>query len=247
MQAMQPTTTTASSSSTCSNKLWFLTLLYTMITVLCNWFNVRLTEVFGFTLPSGSFLFPFTFFLTNLITEVYGYKYARLAIWWGIFFNIFDLVHGQLVTLIPSPDDYRTQIFDMLLQANGRTILAGLFGCLSSEPLNSLVMAKLKMEFRGQFIGARFLIATLIASVVDSVVFGFLAFYGIFDKKTFIAIIFGMIAVKVAIDFLALPFFLYFAKKLKRKECLDMYDKGTNFNLFRLDTHYAPSANHFKE
>jgi hypothetical protein len=43
-----------------------------------------------------------------------------------------------------------------------------------------------------------------------------------------------------------LPFFLYFSKKLKQKEQLDIYDKGTNFNLFRFETHYALSANHFK-
>ncbi len=107
-------------------------------------------------------------------------------------------------------------------------------------------MAKLKIEFNGQLIGSRFLLATLIASVVDSVIFGLIAFYGVLDKKTFIAMIFGMIMVKAMIDFLMLPCFLYLSKKLKQQEQLDIYDKGTNFNLFSLETHYALSANHFK-
>lgn len=217
-----------------------------MVLVLGNWFDLRAVKVFGLVANSGTFIFAFTFFLANLITEVYGYKYARLAIWWGFFFNAFVFLYGQMVILMPSPEHYHTEIFDTLLTGNNRAMLAGFVGYLSSEPLNSLVMAKLKIEFRGQFMVARFLIASLIASVVDSVVFGFLAFYGAFNMKIFISIIFGMILVKVIIDFLMLPFFLYFSKKLKQKECLDIYDRGTDFNLFKLDTHYALSANHFK-
>ncbi len=246
MQAMQPTITAARSSTNCPSRLWFLISLYAMVLVLGNWFDLRLIKIFGLVANAGTPLFAFTFFLANLITEVYGYKYARLAIWWGFFFNLFVFVYGQLVILIPSLDHYNTEIFDTLLQANNRAILGGFLGYICSEPLNSWVMAKLKIEFRGQFTGGRFLLSTLIASVADSVVFGFITFYGIFDQRILISMIFGMMVVKMTIYFLALPFFLHFAKKLKQKEHLDIYDKGTKFNLFRFETHYALSANHFK-
>lgn len=247
MQAMQPTTAVTPNSTNCSSRLWFLISFYAMVLVLGNWFDLRLIKIFGFVTNSGTPIFAFTFFLANLITEVYGYKYARLAIWWGFFFNLFVFVYGQLVLFMPSFEHHHTEIFDTLLQANNRAILAGFLGYLCSEPLNSFVMAKLKIEFRGQFMGFRFLLSTLIASVVDSVAFGFMAFYGVFDdKKILISMIFGMVIIKVVTDFVALPFFLYFAKKLKQKEHLDIYDKGTKFNLFRIDTHYALSANHFK-
>jgi uncharacterized integral membrane protein (TIGR00697 family) len=243
---MQTDTLVAQSDTNCSSRLWFLISFYAMIIVLGNWFDLRVIKIFGFVVNSGTFIFGLTFFFANLITEVYGYKYARLAIWWGFFFNAFVFVYGQLVILLPRTDHYPTEIFDTLLHANNRLILAGFVGYFSSEPLNSLVMAKLKIELRGQFRSLRFLISTLIASVVDSVVFGFLGFYGVFEEKAFISMIFGMIMIKVTIDFLSLPFFLYFSKKLKQKEQLDIYDKGTNFNLFRFETHYALSANHFK-
>jgi uncharacterized integral membrane protein (TIGR00697 family) len=239
-------TVVAQNSASCSSRLWFLIALYAMIIVLGNWFDLRLIKIFGLVANAGTLIFAFTFFLANLITEVYGYKYARLAIWWGFFFNVFVFVYGQLVILLPSTGHAHTEMFDILLRANDRAILAGLVSYFSSEPLNSLVMAKLKIEFRGQLMGARFLIATLIASAVDSVLFGFIAFYGIFDKKMLISMIFGMIIIKVAIDFLVLPFFLHFAKKLKQIEQLDVYDKGTKFNLFRFETDYELSANQFR-
>lgn len=244
---VESSTAVAESNVNCSSRLWFLISFFAMVLVLGNWFDLRVVKILGLITNSGTFPFAFTFFLANLITEVYGYKYARLAIWWGFFFNLFVFVYGQLVILMPSLDHYHTEIFDTLLQANNRAILAGFVGYLCSEPLNSLVMAKLKIAFRGQFMGPRFLISTLIACVVDSVIFGFIAFYGVFDdKKILISMIFGMILIKATVDFLALPFFLHFSKKLKQKDRLDIYDKGTDFNLFRLETGYALSANHFK-
>ncbi|HQZ87950.1 MAG TPA: queuosine precursor transporter [Gammaproteobacteria bacterium] len=246
MQAVQQTISVAQGSANCSSRLWFLISFYAVVLVLSNWFDLRLIKIFGLVANSGTPIFALTFFLANLITEIYGYKYARLAIWWGFSFNLFVFVYGQLVILMPSLDHYHTEIFDTLLKANNRAIVAGLLGYLCSEPLNSFVMAKLKIEFRGQFMGGRFLLSTLIASVADSVVFGFIAFYGIFDQKVLISMIFGVMIVKMTIYFLALPFFLHFAKKLKQKEHMDIYDKGTKFNFFRLDTHYAPTANQFK-
>lgn len=243
---MQTDSVATQSSVNRSSKLWFLISLYSMIIVLSNWFDLRLIQVFGIVANSGTPIFAITFFLANLITEVYGYKYARLAIWWGFFFNIFVFLYGQCVILLPCPEHYHTEMFDTLLAANNRAILAGFIGYLSSEPLNSWVMAKLKIELNGQFMGSRFLLSTLIACVVDSVVFGFIAFYGILDKQIFISLIFGMSVVKAVIDFLMLPLFLYLSKKLKQQEHLDIYDKGTKFNLFRLETYYPLSANHLK-
>ncbi len=243
---MQADSVAAQGGMHCSSKLWFLISLYSMIIVLGNWFDLRLIQIFGLVANSGTPIFAFTFFLANLITEVYGYKYARLAIWWGFFFNIFVFLYGQLVVLLPCPEHYHTEIFDALLAANNRAILAGFVGYLSSEPLNSWVMAKLKIELNGQFMGPRFLLSTLIACVVDSVIFGFIAFYEILDKRSFISLIFGMIIVKAAINFLVLPLFLHLSKKLKQQEHLDIYDKCTKFNLFSFDTYYPLSANHLK-
>lgn len=227
-------------------KVWFFISLYAMIIVLGNWFDLRVISFFGLVANAGTLIFAFTFFLANIITEVYGYKFARLAIWWGFFFNLFIFIYGQLVILIPCPENTYNQMFDTLLQANNRAILAGLVSYFSSEPLNSLVMAKLKIELKGRYTGARFLIATIIGSTVDSVLFGLIAFYGVFEIKLLVSMIFGMTIIKVAIDFATLPFFLHLTQKLKQKEKLDIYDKGTRFNMFSFDTSYPAVANHFK-
>ncbi len=226
--------------------LWFLASSYSMIIVLGNWFDLRLIKLFGVVTNAGTFIFAFTFFLSNLITEVYGYKYARLSIWGGFLFNVIVILYGQLVIRLPSPEYHSyNEMFDLLLQANNRAIVAGLISYFSAEPLNTFVMAKLKVEFQGRYVGARYILATVIAASVDSALFGFIAFYNTMNTRLLISLIFGMMFVKIVVNLLGVPFFVHFSKRLKNLEKLDIYDKGTKFNLFKLDTFYTLSANRY--
>lgn len=227
--------------------LWFLTLTYVMVIVLANWFDPRLIDLFGLVTDAGTLIFPFTFLLSDLITEVYGYKYARRAIWCGFLFNALFIIYGQIIIHIPAPN-YSTQndMFDALIATNIRIIVASAISYLISEPLNSLVMAKLKIKMHGRYLGIRFIMSTLIAAGVDSLFFGFIAFYGTMKDKHLISLIFTMWFIKIAIEILGLPISIRYAKKLKKYEQLDVYDKKTKFNIFSLDTYYTTEDNEFK-
>src|SRR5262245_18687209 len=100
--------------------LWFLTLTYAMVIELTNWFDPRLINI-GLDTDAGTLIFPLTFLLSDLITEVYGYKYARRAIWCGFLFNALFIIYGQIVIHMPSPS-YPTNndMFDTLLTTNIR-------------------------------------------------------------------------------------------------------------------------------
>jgi uncharacterized integral membrane protein (TIGR00697 family) len=159
------------------NYLWFLTLSYSMVIVLANWFDPRLISFFGLTTDAGTLIFPLTFLLSDLITEVYGYKFARQAIWCGFLFNALFIVYGQIVVRMPSPAfPTNNEMFDTLLTMNFRIIIASAISYLISEPMNSLVMAKLKIKMHGRYLGIRFVLSTVFASCIDSFIFGTIAF-----------------------------------------------------------------------
>ncbi len=229
-----------------SNYLWFLTLSYTMVILLANWFDPRLIKIFNLTTDAGTLIFPLTFLLSDLITEVYGYKHARRAIWCGFLFNAIFILYGQLVIRLPNPD-YPTQnaAFDLLLAADFRIILASAVSYLSSEPLNSMVMAKLKIRTHGRYLALRFVLSTALAAGVDSFIFGTIAFYGVMSNQNLMSLILTMWLIKVAIEMLGLPISIKLANKLKQLEKLDIYDTGTRFNLFALDTSYSQKNNHY--
>lgn len=241
-------TTNLQSSSTSSPKyLWFLTLCYTMIIVLANWFDPRLVKIAGLVTDAGTLIFPFTFLLSALITEVYDYKNARRAIWIGFLFNGIFVLYAQLVIHLPSPDyPNHNALFDQILAFDTRIIIASAISYLISEPTNSLMMAKLKLKTQGKYLGLRYILSTFFAACIDSFVFGTLGFYGLMTNSQLLKLILTMWLIKVIIEIFGLSFSIPLTKRLKAIEQIDIYDQSTRFNLFSFDSSYSSSANHFK-
>lgn len=227
--------------------LWFLITTYVSVILLANWFDIRIIKILGLAIDAGTLIFPFTFLCSNLITEVYGYKFARRAIWVGFLFNFIFIGYGQLIIHLPSPD-YALATntnFDNLLNFNIRVIMASVCAYLFSEPLNSYIMAKLKILTNGKNMSMRFVLSTTIASFFDSFCFGFMAFAGIMPKLDLIYFNLTLWLIKVVVEIIGLPFSIYCANALKFHEKLDMYDMGTNFTLFSLESNYDSRNNHY--
>lgn len=227
--------------------LWFIQLSYTTVILLANWFDIRMIRLGSLETDAGTLIFPFTFILSDLITEVYGYKFARRAIWVGFLFNFVFIAYGQLIIHLPSPDyalDTNNK-FDSLLGFNARIIIASTISYLCAEPLNSYIMAKLKLKTAGKLMWFRFVGSTAVASCFDSFIFGVLAFYGTMPIHDLIIFNATMWLIKVTIEVLGLPLSLSLASQLKRAEGLDMYDVGTKFSLFSLEAKYSPANNRY--
>lgn len=217
-----------------------------MVIVLANWFNPRFVTVFGLNTDSGTLIFPLTFILSDLITEVYGYKQARRAIWCGFFFNLLFVLYGQMVIHMPSPEfATNNAMFDELLSVSTRIIIASGISYFSAEPFNSYLMAKMKIKMKGHFMGVRFVLSTLVASGIDSVIFTVIAFYGMMSTENLMEITFTMWFIKVVIEIIGLPLSIRLAKKLKKIERIDIYDKHTEFNILSLDDNYGPKDNEY--
>lgn len=225
--------------------LWFLQVSYVSVILLANWFDIRIIEIGPIATDAGTLIFPFTFLLSDLITEVYGYKFARRAIWTGLAFNFIFMIYGQIIIHFPSPD-YAVAAnakFDSLMSSNIRIIIASTVSYLLSEPINSYIMAKLKIRTRGRFMSFRFVVSTFVASFFDSFVFGTIAFYGIIPGFELIKFNAAMWFIKVAVEVFGLIFSLKLAMKLKKFEGLDMYDTRTNFSIFKWEAVYTADAN----
>ena len=226
--------------------LWFLTLSYVMALVLANWFEARLVLLFGLTFTAGAIIFPFTFILADVITEVYGYKFTRRAIWVGFLFNAFYLAYGHLIIYLPSPEHaMKNELFDVIMTTNVRIIMASMISYLIAEPINSYMVAKLKILFQGRRMGFRFVSSTFVASGVDSFIFTMLAFYGTMQTTHVVTLLLTMWLFKVSLEIIGLPLSIKLTKKLKQIEKIDMYDKDTNFTLFSMDDRYKHNANHY--
>jgi uncharacterized integral membrane protein (TIGR00697 family) len=227
--------------------LWFLMLSYSMIISISNWYDARLISLFGFTISPGTLTFPFSFLLSDILTEVYGFKNSRRAIWAALFFNSIFLIFGQIIIHLPTPDFAidNNSAFNKLLSLNIWIISGSFISYIIAEPINSYIVSKLKLLCDGKYMGIRFIGSTVIASFIDTFLFIIIAFYKILNFENLINMIFIVWLCKCLIEIIGLPLTIKLATWLKNNEKLDIYDKYTNFNLCSLDVNYNINDNRY--
>jgi queuosine precursor transporter len=226
--------------------LWLLILSYSMTLSMSNWYDSRIVEVFGISVTPGSLVYSITFLLSNVITEVYGFKNARKAILTAFMFNVIFIIYGWIVLILPTPLNINNNpSFDAFLMVNLRIIFASFISYLIAEPTNAYIVAKLKSIQEGKHIGIRFIASTLSSGAIDSVLFIVVAFYHTMPNSDLIVLIFHIWMVKTFIEVLGLPLSISVARKLKRIEELDIFDTNTKFTMFGLKSGYSELDNKY--
>lgn len=218
---------------------------YVMIFTFSNWFDSRIIKIFGLVTGSGAVIFPFTYLLSDLITEVYGYKNARFAVWISLLFSFIFIIYGWLVNAISPHLNKTDEIFDLFLSINARIFLVSIVCFLLTEQLNSYLVAKLKILFSGSLVGFRFIISIMLAHFINAIIFCVGAFYGSMSNDDLLFFIKNSWLIMVSIELAAIPLAVRLSKKMKKLEKMDIYDRNTNFNLFLLDKKYADKDNNY--
>ncbi len=222
--------------------LWFAILTYSMLSLLSNWFMVCTISLGWLILNAGLLIFPINFLLSNLITEIYGYKYARRAVWCGFLFNLLFIVYGQTVIHMPSPNySIYNPLFDKLIISYLKLSIISIASYFTVEPFNLFFIAKSKIYTDGSGMKLRFVLATSLSIIISGIIFNLIKYYdSIFFIKLLSTLFFAIIAVTILS-----PIIVYLTKKLKKFEQIDIYDTNTNFNMFKLEINYAPGNNKF--
>lgn len=95
----------------------------------------RLMIIGTVVLTGDLFLFPVTYIFGDILTEVYGFKRARLVIWMGFAANIIMAIYFSLILRMPYPKDFTDN--------NAFAIVLG------STPV--IVFASISAYFLGEF------------------------------------------------------------------------------------------------
>lgn len=200
--------------------------------------NLGATKLIAFgpiITDGGAFLFPLAYIFGDLITEVYGYKYARRAIWTGFVVMILAVLSLTAVRYAPAAPDWHNQAaFESTLGFFPRIVLASLTAYLVGEFLNSYVLAKMKVRTGGKLLGARLIISTLVGELIDTTLFALIAFAGILGNRDMVVFILIGWVYKTVVEALFLPITYRAIAILKRREGIDTYDKTTNFSPLKI-------------
>ncbi|TXI23303.1 MAG: VUT family protein [Roseateles sp.] len=190
------------------------------------------------TYGADLFFFPISYIFGDILTEVYGYGRDRRVVWAGFGALLFSAFMAYVVVhQPPAPTEFMAVYQPQLEAVFGNTwrIAAGsmiAFACGSFA--NSFVLAKMKVATQGRFLAARIIGSTVVGQLVDTGVFFLIAFYGIWANEQLFAVILTQYLCKTAWEVVMYPVTARVVGFLKRVEGVDYYDRGTDFNPFRL-------------
>ena len=212
---------------------WFVIVVAVFVTCLitANVTAVKLVSIFGLILPAGVIVFPISYIVGDVLTEVYGYQKARRVIWLGFFCNLIAVLAIWLAGIMPAAPFWKAQeAYDTILGYTPRLLTASFLAYLVGEFANSIVLAKMKVATNGRWLWSRTIGSTLVGQGLDSLAFVFVAFIGTIPLRGLIAAIVAQWLFKSIYEAAATPFTYLVVNALKRREGIDVYDRDTDFN-----------------
>ena len=198
-------------------------------------------RLFGVPLAfdAGTILFPVSYIFGDILTEVYGYKQTRRAIWAGFFCLALTALIFWIVGRLPGEATWQGYAGDTAYNAilggisSGGIVLASLAGFWTGEFTNSFVLAKMKVLTNGRWLWMRTIGSTLFGQLVDTVVFVVVASaFGVFPWSLFTSLIVTNYLFKCGVEAIMTPVTYLIVNFLKRAENEDYYDRDTDFNPF---------------
>jgi queuosine precursor transporter len=208
----------------------FITCLLT-----ANVIAAKLVVIAGVVLPAGVVIFPVSYIVADVLTEVWGYSAARRVIWLGFACNLLMVAAIWVGGELPAAAFWRGQpAYVEILGQTPRLLAASFVAYLVGEFANAYVMARMKVLTSGRWLWTRTIGSTIVGEGLDSAVFIVLAFGGAMPAPALFGVILAQWTVKVVYEAAATPITYAVVAWLKGREGLDTYDVSTDFNPMQL-------------
>lgn len=213
----------------------FLVLFAAFLTCLLvsNIIAGKLIEVAGVVLPSAVILFPVTYILGDVFTEVYGFRKTRSVIWIGFAANALMSVVFLCAVALPVPPFFKGQdAYAMVLGMTPRIVAASLVAYWAGEFANSITLSALKKLTKGRFLWTRTIGSTVVGQGLDTALFIAIGFAGLVPKVVLFQMMLAQYLFKVAYETILTPLTYLIVGRIKRAEGVDAFDRGVAYNPF---------------
>jgi queuosine precursor transporter len=212
--------------------IWFLIVACLFVTclVISNIVAAKLAIFAGLVLPAAVVVFPVSYILGDVLTEVYGYARARQVIWLGFACNLLAVVAIAVAGALPAVENDIQDAFQRILGQAPRILAASFLAYLVGEFVNAYVLARLKVATQGRMLWLRTIGSTLIGQALDSAIFMTVAFAGIMDPRQLAVAAVTQWLFKSAYEAAATPLTYAAVGFLKRREGGEVFEKDLRFN-----------------
>lgn len=169
----------------------------------------------------GAILFPLTYVLGDVLSEVYGFARAKRVIIMGFAASLMASLTFWLVQLAPVGPGYENQAaFEAVLGFVPRIVAASVVGYLVGQLLNALVLVKIRDRWGADHLWARLVGSTVVGEAFDTLIFCTIAFAGVIPGSDFINYVVTGYVYKVGVEILLLPLTYRVISVVRRMEHL---------------------------
>jgi uncharacterized integral membrane protein (TIGR00697 family) len=182
-------------------------------TILANIQVLKMVDLLSIGVTLGNITYASSFLVTDILSENYGKKSARRAVFIG-FFSLTATVIIMNIALMFKPNE-----FDFIQES-----LKNIFALLPRIALASLIAYGVSQFhdvwaynfWKNLFPGEKFLwlrnnASTMVSQLLDSVIFTFIAFWGLLPQSEFLQILISTYVLKWIVAAIDTPF-LYLAR-----------------------------------
>lgn len=176
---------------------------------------------FNIVMTGAVFIFPITYILSDLFSEIYGYKWSRFTCYLAFAMNLFMVIVFSLVIKTPAPEFWQNQdAFQTVLGNTPRVLFASLLALLVGDFVNDRVFKKMKekhpTDHKG--FGWRAILSSLCGELVDSLIFLPIAFLGQMPISSLVVMTVMQVLIKTGYEIVILPFTKIIVKKVSKYE-----------------------------
>lgn len=207
---------------TLAYKLFSKTGIYAWIalaTVIANIEVVKCVDIFGLPLTLGNVTYGSIFLATDILNEKYGREKAQKGVFLGFFSLLVLTLFTQIDLLyIPSSNDFAQGAMQTIFALTPRICLGSMLAYLVSNTMDVFLYKKIRDILPSdKFLWVRNNAATMTSQLVDTILFTFIAFFGVFPLSIVIKLCFTTYVLKLIIAVCDTPF-LYLAKRINNDE-----------------------------
>lgn len=204
--------------------------LFVMTLIVSNIASTKIVAVGPLVFDAGTILFPLAYIVGDIVTEVYGYRKMRSLLYVGISTLLLTMLTLWVVQVLPSAADWHNQAaYESTLGVVWRIAFASMAAIFVGELINSYLLAHLKIKTKGKMLWHRLVGSSAVGSLVDTTVFGLLAFAGTVSGDAMLQLIFTAFGIKIATEVIISPLTMKVIEYIKRHEQIDTFEMPATY------------------
>lgn len=184
--------------------------------ILANIAVTKQVTMFGVDCTLGNIMFSSTYLATDILSEVYGKKWARMAVFAGLMAAVVFVGFGLFVNVYKANQwDYANESLNMILSFSIRTTTMSIVCFFIANYADVWLFEKFRQKSEKN-LWLRNNVCTIITNCIENFLLCFGAFYGMYDAQYCLMIAATTCVVEILAALLDTPF-CYLGRKWARE------------------------------